>query len=344
MSGKIPAVQGLRGIAALLVLLAHADSLAKPPELVRSLIPSPSAAIGVDVFFVISGFVITMASQKAGLTWSGFLRNRSLRVLPLYFVCSLLALMFYDGLFSGYWNTFLFLPVFDKFAYSNPAHPFGWTIGAEVWFYALFSLSIALFGSRAQIAAASLIVASVASMTIYDGDWILPRFVGSPILIEFVLGILAYSWLRKIDRSVAIVFMVSGPCMMLLGMQAMPRLGMHGVIFGDVDFAWVRLFVWGVPSAVMFLGVVAFLGDKEIWRPVFWLGEISYSFYMVQPFSHFVMKNYFSFNWVIEWSMFFLLNLFLAYSAHRYIERPCLNAAKSRPKRQELPPPIIQEV
>lgn len=343
MSGKIPAVQGLRGVAALLVLLAHADSLARPPEIVGNFIPSPSAAIGVDVFFVISGFVIAMASQKTGLTWSSFIRNRAMRVLPLYFVCSILALMFYDGLFGGYWNTFLFLPLFDNFAYSNPSHPFGWTIGAEVWFYVLFSFSIALCGRKASIFAASLIAVLVFSTAFYGGNWIFPRFVGSPILFEFAMGIMAFHCSRKINRSVAIAFLVAGPAMMLAGMQALPRLGMHGVIFGDVFFAWVRLIIWGVPSAITFIGVVAFFGNIEIWRPVFWLGEISYSFYMVQPFSHFIMKHYFGFSWIIEWPMFFCLNLFLAYVAHRYIEKPCMNAAKPKQSRSEQSPPLAQE-
>ena len=77
--GHRPALDGLRGVAVLLVLADHAGFL-----------PEPSGGIGVTVFFVLSGFLITRVIVEArdDGTWSvgGFMANRMIRLFPALLV------------------------------------------------------------------------------------------------------------------------------------------------------------------------------------------------------------------------------------------------------------------
>src|SRR6478735_1853778 len=77
--GHRPALDGLRGVAVLLVVADHAGFL-----------PEPDGGIGVTLFFVLSGFLITrmiVEAREAG-TWSmpAFLANRAVRLFPALLV------------------------------------------------------------------------------------------------------------------------------------------------------------------------------------------------------------------------------------------------------------------
>ncbi len=85
--GKIPALDGVRGLAVLLVLLSHfllKDFWANEKHFVLA----QAGWLGVDLFFVLSGFLITgilLESRQSKTYWSSFYKRRVLRIFPLYF-------------------------------------------------------------------------------------------------------------------------------------------------------------------------------------------------------------------------------------------------------------------
>ena len=99
--GRLESVQILRGIAAMLVVFNHAGLLALsiksqfgPSWLVPSKAAAEMGAIGVDLFFVISGFVMALSARRFIGPWgaSTFLALRFVRIAPLYYLASLVML------------------------------------------------------------------------------------------------------------------------------------------------------------------------------------------------------------------------------------------------------------
>ena len=95
-------------------------------------------AIGVDLFFVISGFVMALtAARFTGAHGAGtFLALRFVRIAPLYYLACLamLVLVFNPGAQLGretLLNSITFIPVFDDGRYSWPVHYLGWTLAFE---------------------------------------------------------------------------------------------------------------------------------------------------------------------------------------------------------------------
>ena len=112
LPGQIPALDGLRAIAVLLVLLRHTSHVA-----FEDAVPLPTVAgvdfgvfmlngwVGVDLFFVLSGFLITehilrrQARDPDGWTWRRYLSRRALRIVPAYYAVIALVVL---GAFPGY--------------------------------------------------------------------------------------------------------------------------------------------------------------------------------------------------------------------------------------------------
>ncbi len=95
MQKRIPPLDGLRGIAIILVLIHHFSlGLVFPQTAAGKLLDRILAAgwIGVDIFFVLSGFLITGILLDAGTDWTRFYRNRAFRIVPVFLVVFLAVL------------------------------------------------------------------------------------------------------------------------------------------------------------------------------------------------------------------------------------------------------------
>ncbi len=150
VSDRMLSVQMLRGVAAFMVLLAH---LKFPLQdiygevYLPKLLAGAGLASGVDVFFVLSGFVISLSTKAFDISTWDFLKRRAMRIYPLYWILSSYFLLnaVLVGVRNGnqpyrvIWNSVFLLPLFDKFSINDPAHPFGWTLSFEVWFYCTFA-------------------------------------------------------------------------------------------------------------------------------------------------------------------------------------------------------------
>ncbi len=133
--------QYLRGLAALSVLVTHA--LQWPlTEINMGLLKT--GRLGVDVFFVISGFIITTIAGDGRIDPKQFLVRRAFRILPAYWAATLLITILAVAIPSQFRTTIptieglikslLFIPSLEPKA---PLLLLGWSLNFEVFFYLL---------------------------------------------------------------------------------------------------------------------------------------------------------------------------------------------------------------
>lgn len=265
--GRIQSLQALRFLAAASVVWAHV--IIKLDNRVHA------GVMGVDVFFVISGFIITLTAQNRP---EGFLKNRLLRVLPMYYALAIPAMIAFGPPITPkiLVATLTLWPAWDVWV--RPSLAVAWTLSYELLFYA--ALSLVLMGVRPVWLFAAYAVSWLLALLT---GWTVFEFLGSPIITEFLFGVVLAlwpvksRWLGAAALAVAVTvlgwFWVNGP------------MGLEDVATDPAT--WTRVIFWGVPAALLVFGVMQF----EAWfrgawaKPIVWLGEASYSIYLFHMFA-----------------------------------------------------------
>lgn len=185
MGARFDNIQVLRFVAATGVVVAHAVDLAGTRLGLDTVLAGGTledfGAAGVDLFFVISGFIIAVTTKgQAGIAAAGdFLWRRFRRVAPIYWLLSLPILvgMIRGGTLTGEVAvaTFLFWP-FSGLEMTFPALGPGWTLCFEMLFYAGFGLAMAGGGRTGWVLAGAVLAAVVAGLFVATPGL---RFVGS---------------------------------------------------------------------------------------------------------------------------------------------------------------------
>jgi exopolysaccharide production protein ExoZ len=196
-------IQMLRGIAASMVVFVHLDVQLK--RLGYGTLDAPWLASGVDIFFVISGFIMWVSVARRPATSAGeFMRNRLIRIVPIYWLVSagVLAMtivapeFLHSTVFSAphALASFLFLPA--RHPVTGEFWPLlvpGWTLNYEMLFYLLFAGAIAGADGvpRRRLAIIAVLIASVILLgTALENRVDVMHFYANPILLEFLAGIL----------------------------------------------------------------------------------------------------------------------------------------------------------
>ena len=189
-------LQSLRALAALMVVMQHAQFLHHPRWW-----GSTVGALGVDLFFVISGFVIVTVTRNEQ-SFRRYALRRLIRIVPLYWLltCVMAALvLFAPGLFRATWFTLdhfiaslLFIPTVSPSRPDeiSPLLPPGWTLNFEMFFYLVFGALIAL---RLRGCARIVALSAVFGLLIVAGMVLQPaaavsKYYTSWRLLEFLAG------------------------------------------------------------------------------------------------------------------------------------------------------------
>lgn len=206
----ICSIQYLRGIAAILVVLYHARgaldfSFGNIPNVGDFLFAH--GYFGVDLFFIISGFVIVLSTQN-DTSITSFLLKRIFRVYPLYLFCLLCILFFAPEHYSL--HDIIRALFLIQSNYSQPAPWFGysivfvaWTLSFEVLFYLIFCLAMYI-SHKYRVVLSSLIIAlmtcgvtvifggnlSLDGYASLDNNFGVLRFISSPMFFEFISGMM----------------------------------------------------------------------------------------------------------------------------------------------------------
>jgi peptidoglycan/LPS O-acetylase OafA/YrhL len=190
-------IQLLRFFAAAAVLVGHAGDLFMPGNAAWRAIPWSG---GVDIFFVISGFVMTYLTQGqfgAPGASRNFLIRRIIRIAPPYWLFTTLmvatALLFGEHVRNTSVNgtsvatSYLFVPWPRADGELNPLLSQGWTLNYEAFFYVAFA--IALFSHRGLLwLAGAFALMALASPAIPASLFVL-KFWTNPIILEFLGGV-----------------------------------------------------------------------------------------------------------------------------------------------------------
>jgi exopolysaccharide production protein ExoZ len=264
-------IQVLRAIAALLVVFCHAvdtEVHARGIPVLWAAWIDDFGAIGVDLFFVISGFIIAhTAFGEHQYRAMDFLRRRIRRIVPLYFLLSLPWIL--RGLTLGPLEpdrviaTLLFWPASDATAASLPYLTVGWTLCFEMLFYLMAALVLA--GPRHLPSMLILLHALCWLCAIATGLSAF-FFLGNPIIYEFLLGVgiaLATSRLTTAARWLGPLALLAGMAGFVVTLLAdFSAVADVGVVQAD-PMVIQRVAMGGLPSAALVLGAVL----MPPWRP-----------------------------------------------------------------------------
>jgi exopolysaccharide production protein ExoZ len=203
----------LRALAAMMVVWVH--SLYVIPGVLERLGASYFGGSGVDLFFVISGFIMVVTTAAKDLTAPRFFGLRVIRVVPLYWLATLatIACAAYRHSFKDLYYTpgeiaksLLFVPYVSGGGDSVGVWPIvlnGWTLNYEMFFYALFALSLAA-PRRLRFSGLVVTLGLLAVIGRLFGPFANPlaSVYTSSLLLEFAAGmILACLWLRDAQRN-----------------------------------------------------------------------------------------------------------------------------------------------
>lgn len=266
-------VQYLRAFAALSVVALH-----------TTWTRTDIGMAGVDVFFVISGFVM-MHVSRPGVTPGTFLRDRLIRVLPLYWIMT--AFVAVAGL--GY-NPDLFksLALWPDFGLPYPPfiHPTiipGWTLYYEMFFYTGFALAMtAAFGRRLELMTAAFAILIVAGLCVSPQS-APARTYTSPLLLEFLFG----AWLHEAWRSKRIPAGWHGLAVCAAGVLLLAvQVRVTALAFSTTLLPW-RPIILGVPSLLIVAGALGVeqAGLLPRLRLPLLIGNTSYSLYLTHWFT-----------------------------------------------------------
>jgi exopolysaccharide production protein ExoZ len=275
-SSEVRSIQFLRGVAALGVLGFHAASRAGGAFGV--------GAAGVDIFFVISGFIMWVVTSRKTPTPGQFLARRAERIVPLYWLVTLgtaAAAILAPNAFpamrptaSHVMQSLVFIPHRDSTGLIAPLIVPGWTLNYEIFFYLLFAATFMVPARLRVWLVSGTLAALVALRPLGDSANAAWATYTDPILLEFAAGLwLGWAWSaeRLPGRRTA---------MLLMGLGV---LGLAATAVTGVDVSGARVLLWGLPAAALVTGAVSFERQGAIprWRVLEEIGNASYSIYLV---------------------------------------------------------------
>jgi exopolysaccharide production protein ExoZ len=244
---------------------------------------------GVDIFFVISGFIMVYTTRRKAGTKDAltFIKRRVLRIYPLYWVwtSSLLALWL-GGVAERLWHysakylicSYLLIPSFNGM-YFQPLLGQGWTLSFEMFFYLVFGCAILLKLTSGKLP----FLAAAFAVLVLLGRFLAPNsgmryLLTNPIILEFLFGVFVAEVIMRLPairsdrlaRRLPIVTMSLGALALLCTVKLQNADSM-------------RFAFYGIPAFFIVLGA-AMLGSASAPRLLVYLGDCSYSIYLTHVF------------------------------------------------------------
>ena len=291
--GTILNLQFLRAVAAGLVALFHLQPMLRTRY--GTSVSLEAGAVGVDIFFVISGFVMVYSNRRMDRSIAAFLVARLFRIVPLYWLATLAVVAFYQAGFHPnglvYFEPYMLLQslFFVTTLFPDGRHDLvlslGWTLIYELFFYLVFALSFRLGTPQRVLLMVGLVFVALILLGIAMPG--LPHRIAyftSPILLEFLFG-----------GALALLLMRWQACASTVPAWATP-MALGGIALGGAlallpDFLGApppgagRALMWGVPATMIVGGFIVLETRGWVVRSdrALLLGAASYMLYLFHP-------------------------------------------------------------
>jgi len=293
IGNRIVSLQALRFFAAAVVVAYHSWCMVISAQ--RGACPVVYAigigTAGVDVFFVLSGFVIALTGPLAQPRPSGarFFWRRWSRVAPLFYLLSVPAILLAARSGGLSWPrtaaTFLFWPAAGR-EIASPYLGVGWTLCFEMIFYSTVAALLTGGRLRRNLWILAAVVAALVAARSFSG-WNPLRILANPVFLEFGAGAALASvwpWLRRAPVALGAVLIVAALAIFVA--EAIVGVGdaiFVGPTMNDTNALW-RVLVFGPPAVFLVAG--AAICNRVLRGPLVavlaWLGDASYSIYLSQ--------------------------------------------------------------
>jgi len=350
----------MRGLAALLVVLFHINAVINNGKND----PSTFGAFwtrgysGVDMFFVISGFVmvyVTRNLQNGAKNALSFIYARISRIYPLWWVFASLMMLYFwlsygqpaapdkvsgDKILPHILKSLFLLP-----QYHDPVFGVGWTLIHEMMFYLIFALGL-LFDRKflstwILVWAGVIVLFGIVGNTLPTHSRSFSQLLVSPMNLEFIFGALAgilFLRFKNVPKPLALSLFIIGIILFLISLTIADPMNKFAL-------NWFRVFVFGLPCAFIVLGASwVEQPNNEVKSSVFVvLGDWSYSIYLSHMLVLLGLRRIWQTNaaetylpkW-LKWgnvgivddlifaSIAFVLILLISWISFHFIERPSI--------------------
>lgn len=315
-------IQFLRGFAALLVLIEHL-------RIESGLVPY--GAVGVDLFFVISGFIIFFVTEKSQ---DHFLLKRVIRIVPLYWLATfaIAALtiakpdVFNQSVFevTHLIKSLFFIPHYNETQGLRPLLSLGWTLNYEMMFYLIFAIAMRVSHKhRFEVASLFLVLlwglANILPLDEQAGF----LFFKKSIFLEFIFGMAIARYLasQKFDHTLTT----------LVGIGAALCLFFYVTLWLPTG---IRIIDNGIPAAILFCACL--LGENIFQRHAStraissFGGNISFALYLSHIYFIGLFARLLDLQGAALWAICFAVIPIAAWLIFNFIEHPMTNFLRRR--------------
>lgn len=334
-------IQAIRGIASLMVFLTHLLSTSNQIQLpwLHQQINIYGPA-GVDIFFVLSGLVVTLSAMSGSdrpfsiNNSASFFSKRVLRIYPPYLVVLLVAVIISPPV----WLAPDWLPQYSFFRLAtlttaiNYKVMVAWSLAFEMFFYLVLTVLVFFGRDRFKVLLISWILLELALITYFNAmdknysNW-LPL---NPQILQFAAGCLIACYIKKITTAYGLSILISGTIFFALMCKANEYMGGWN--------AFNRTITLTIPSAMIIYGAIASeIGNKFIFNKyLVWLGNISFSMYLWHQLTFqsaeyiFKKMNLMSLNSYLILAIWACMGLAVSCASYYLIEKRISNLISSK--------------
>ena len=304
---KLRSIQALRALAACGVVVFHTYD------------PGGKAAYGgagVDLFFVISGFIMATVAQGVGA--AKFAQDRLWRIYPMWWIAVVPWIILVPRDLFSILSSLTLWPIYGG-DYVVPTLKVGWTLNLELLFYGGMLLAIA---TRPAVPILLYVLLLAGALTTSVEAL---HFAGSPLALEFLVGVVIARLPRHrlfgLFIPLALVLFATTPTFLADLEWSL-----------DPQFALRRAIEWGFPAALVVWGAVSIepLFRHRLFTGPVAIGDASYSIYLFHPIVSFGLDVY--------WPLRMLLAVAVGWAMHVLVERRIMarKRAPARRPRHEL--------
>lgn len=340
-SRHIASIQVCRGLATILVVLGHLHGIELKYCTTDLMRPFDHGALGVDLFFVISGFVITAVTtgkfhspRNAGI----FLYHRVARIYPILWIFTTIAVAAYyllPRLSQSGWNHAV--SIVSSYTLIPSQRPMlllqAWTLSYELYFYLAVFLLMLLTPER--IAQRLLLLWGIAIIALKLWIGLSPsaiiQLLISPTALEFIAGGMLFQLYRqhRLPRAAGPLLLVAS-AIWLTVIIAYSNQAHSGQAVWITDAPWPRPILYGTFSTLFLLGAVELERHHLVRFPpaLEALGDWTYSVYLAHLFvleliGRLAFRFFHLHNSILLIDLISLpAAIFVGYLSYRYLENP----------------------